>query len=106
MDKPRFRAVVTIEVEGPGPEEFGQALSNAFDIVSFGGVGGDGHTPNGTRYTCRVETNLPTKPMTIEALLGESLDNFSPEQREDLIKLYESWSNKAEELRQGQAPER
>lgn len=89
MDKPPpYKAVITIEVEGPSPDEFGQAISNAFDTISFGSTGANGSTANGTQYSCKVVTNLPSEPMTLDNLLGMLDEHCDPEQRRVLRETY------------------
>lgn len=81
-------ATITMHIEGKEPDQFSQAMSNAFDIASFGGAGGNGVTPNGTSYTCTVETNLPKKPLTLNNLLGMLDEHCDPEEREQLRQIY------------------
>lgn len=88
MEKPKFTAVITVRIEGPSPDEFGQAMSNAFDVLSFGSTGGSGSTQNGTSYTCNVESNLPSEPMTLDRLLGMVEEQCDPEERQQLRDIY------------------
>lgn len=88
MEKPKFTALITVKIEGQSPDEFGQAMSNAFDVLSFGSTGGSGITPNGTSYTCNVESNLPSEPMTFDRLLGMVEEQCDPEQRQQLRDIY------------------
>lgn len=89
MTEPTYKALITVEITGPSEKEFGLAMSNAFDILSFGSSGGEGFTPNGTRYNCKVETNLPTKgPMDLNYLLRMLDEHSDPEQRETLRQMY------------------
>lgn len=89
IDEPDgYQATITIQIQGKTPDQFGQAMSNAIDIVSFGGSGGNGMTANGTTYTCTVETNLPKQPMTLNNLLGMLDEHCAPEERAVLREIY------------------
>lgn len=89
MSDPTYKALITVEITGPSEKEFGLAMSNAFDILSFGSSGGEGLTPNGTRYNCKVETNLPSSgPVDLDYLLRMLDEHSDPEQREQLRQLY------------------
>lgn len=83
-----YYATITVHIEGKESDQFSQAMSNAFDIASFGGAGGNGVTANGTSYTCKVETNLPKQQMTLNNLLGMLDEHCSPEERQQLRDLY------------------
>jgi hypothetical protein len=89
LDEPvGYKATITIQIQGKTPDEFGQAMSNAFDAASFGGSGGNGMTANGTSYTCTVETNLPKEPMTLNKMLGMLDEHCGPEERAELRSIY------------------
>lgn len=83
-----YQATITIEIQGKTPDQFGQAMSNAFDMASFGGSGGNGMTANGTGYTCSIETNLPKEPLTLNNLLGMLDEHCGPEERAELRSIY------------------
>lgn len=88
MSTPLYKATLTITIEGPTPDEFGLAISNATDTLGFG-CGGNGFTPNGTRYECKIESNLPKEPMTVDRLLKLVDDNIDNE--EDRQALRDTW---------------
>ena len=89
LDEPDgYQATITIQIQGKTPDQFGQAMSNAFDIASFGGAGGNGMTSNGTSYTCKVETNLPKQPMTLNNVLGMLDEHCDPHERAALRAVY------------------
>lgn len=89
LDEPDgYQATITIQIQGKTPDQFGQAMSNAFDTASFGGAGGNGITSNGTSYTCKVETNLPKQPMTLKNVLGMLDEHCDPEERAALREFY------------------
>lgn len=88
MSTTPYKVTITINIEGPNADEASLAFQNAIDGVGFGS-GGNGCTPNGTRYNYTVESNQPTVPMTLERLLQMVEDNLdSEEQRQELRDLW------------------
>ncbi|WNZ87579.1 hypothetical protein [Pseudomonas sp. P108] len=69
MESPNYKAVITVEIEGHSPDQFGMAVKTAFDLLSFGFKGCEGTTPNGTKITCNVDSNLPSDPMAMPRML-------------------------------------
>jgi hypothetical protein len=85
MSTPPFKATITITIEGPSPDEFGLALSNATDSLGFGSAG-NGCTPNGTAYRYEIDSNLPSEPMTLDRLLKFMDDNMDNEDDRQLLR--------------------
>ena len=89
LDEPDdYQATITIQIRGKTTDEFALAMSNAFDIASFGGAGGNGVTGNGTSYTCTVATNLPKEPLTLNKILGMLDEHCGPDEQAELRSLY------------------
>lgn len=96
-----FKATITITIEGPTPDEFGLALSNATDSLGFGNAG-NGVTPNGTAYRYEIASNLPSEPMTLDRLLKMMDDHIDNE--EDRQALRDTWGT--DHLKDQNGPDR
>ncbi|MFL1449182.1 hypothetical protein ACI77O_12375 [Pseudomonas tritici] len=80
MSAERVKVTATINLDRPDNTEMPLAFSQATDCLDFSS-GGEDWTPNGTHYTYMVESNQPSKPMTLPALLEMVAANGSDELR-------------------------
>lgn len=101
MTTPPFKATITITIEGPSPDEFGLALSNATDSLGFG-TAGNGCTPNGTAYRYEIDSNLPSVPMTLDRLLKIVDDQMDNEYDRQLLR--DTWGT--DHLKDPNSPDR